>query len=227
MYRIFYVEDDATLEHQVKTYLESYDYEVVTVQHFNAIDQEFQCAQPDLVLMDINLPYFDGYYFCRQIRKMSTVPIIFLSARTESFEQVMALDLGGDDYITKPFDWHLLLAKIKVLLRRSCGDYTQNEGVYILNGLTLNDANFKLRYQDKVVELSKNECKIIKAMLMRPSEVFTREELLNILWDEEAFVDYNTLTVNMTRVKKQLKKLGLFNVISTKRGIGYVFNENF
>lgn len=228
MYKIYLVEDDIRLRDHIKEYIEKFDYEVFVVSDFKEIEKEFDKINPDLVLLDINLPYYDGFYFCRAIRKKSNVPIMFISARTEDAEQIMAIELGGDDYITKPFSLQLLLTKINAFLRRVYGEYGKNDANNLsVNGLSIDEGNFKIYYESKQIELSKNEFKLLKELLMNKDHIVTREELLSVLWDDEAFVDYNTLTVNVTRVRNKLKELGINNAIKTKRGVGYVFESNF
>lgn len=228
MYKIYLVEDDISLRDHIKEYLEKYDYEVFIVKDYKAIEDEFDEINPDLVLLDINLPYYDGFYFCRAIRKKSKAPIIFISARTEDIEQIMAMELGGDDYIAKPFNLQLLLTKINAFLRRVYGEYGKTEEHQIaVNGLSLDERNFKIYYKNELLELSKNEFKLLKELMKNKDQIVTREDLLSILWDEEAFVDYNTLTVNVTRVRNKLKELGIQDAIKTKRGVGYVFESHF
>lgn len=223
MYKIYYVEDDQALQNQIKSYLESFNFHVDVVNDFKNIKSEFENLQADLVIMDINLPYFDGYYFCKSIRKISKVPIIFASARREDFEQIMAMELGADDYITKPFNLQLMISRINALLRRTYGDYAGLSDDLSVKGLVLDDKTYKLSYAGSSIELSKNEYKLMRAFLQAPNEIISRDQMLTILWDDDSFVDYNTLTVNVTRVKNKLKVLGLTDLIQNKRGVGYVF----
>ena len=227
MYKIFLIEDDEKLKEHIKEYLERYDYEVVTVDDYKEIDNQFDRVNPDLVLLDINLPYYDGFYFCRIFRKKSKIPIIIISARTAEAEQVMGIELGADDYIAKPLSLQLLMIKIKACLRRSLGEYAENKkDITGVNGLLLDERNFKLIYKEEELELSKNEFKLLKELIEKKDNIVKREELLEILWDDSIFVDDNTLTVNVTRVKNKLKDIGLEDVIKTKRGIGYIFDSS-
>lgn len=226
MYKIFYVEDDEALKDHVKDYLETYNFKVSCVENFKHVTQECIASSSDLVLLDINLPYFDGYYICREIRKVSNIPIIFVSARTEDFEQIMALELGGDDYVTKPFNMQMLCTKINALIRRTYGDYIKVDPITTFNGIIIDEKHYKLKYKTFETDLSKNELKLLKAMLSKPNEILTREYLLNELWDDQVFVDYNTLTVNVTRVKAKLKEIGLTDRIKNKRGVGYVYSDS-
>ncbi|WP_035289685.1 response regulator transcription factor [Clostridium sp. KNHs214] len=224
MYKIFLIEDDEKLQEHIKEYLERYDYQVETVEDYKKVEEQFYSINPDLVLLDINLPYYDGFYFCRILRRKNTIPIIIISARTAEAEQVMGIELGADDYITKPLSLQILLAKIKACFRRSCGEYVKNNNISI-NGLTLDESNYKIIYENKELEFSKNECKLIKKLIEDKDKVVTREKLLEILWDDTVFVDDNTLTVNVTRVKNKLRDVGIENAIKTKRGVGYFIDS--
>lgn len=224
MYKIFLIEDDDKLNNHIKEYLEKYDYDVFTVDDFKNIENQFMSINPDIVLLDINLPYYDGFYFCRVIRKISKAPIIITSARNTDTEQVMGIELGADDYIVKPFSLQILLAKIKACLRRTYGEYIDEKSTSInINGLIIDENKFVVSYNDKETELSKNEFRLLKKLLENINIIVKREELLEILWDDSAFVDDNTLTVNVTRVKNKLKEIGIENTVKTKRGVGYVF----
>lgn len=223
MEKIYLVEDDTQLQNQLKDYLQRYDYEVYTVHDFKKVEDEFNVIQPDLVLLDINLPYYDGLYLCRVMRKKSNVPIIIISARTSEAEQIIGLEQGADDYITKPLNLHLLLTKIKVLLRR-ISQIIDND-ITELCGLKLNNKNYKVSYNQKDIEFSKNEFNLLRTLIKNKDQIVTREELLEELWDENLFVEDNTLTVNVTRVKNKLKDLGIDEVIKTKRGVGYYLNS--
>ena len=227
MYKIFLVEDDEKLKEHIKECLERYDYEVVTVDDYKEIDNQFDNINPDLVLLDINLPYYDGFYFCRIFRKKSKIPIIIISARTAEAEQVMGIELGADDYVTKPLSLQLLMVKIKACLRRTLGEYAEKKkNIIDVNGLLLDESNFKMIYKERELELSKNELKLLKKLIENKDKIVTREELLEILWDDSVFVDDNTLTVNVTRVKNKLKDIGIESVVKTKRGIGYIFDSD-
>lgn len=227
MYKIFLVEDDEKLKEHIKEHLERYDYEVVTVDDYKEIDKQFDDINPDLVLLDINLPYYDGFYFCRIFRKKSKIPIIIISARIAEAEQVMGIELGADDYIAKPLSLQLLMVKIKACLRRTLGEYAENKNdITGANGLLLDESNFKMTYNQRELELSKNEFKLLKKLIQNKDKIVKREELLEILWDDSIFVDDNTLTVNVTRVKNKLKDIGIETVIKTKRSIGYIFDSS-
>ncbi|WLR57244.1 response regulator transcription factor [Mesobacillus subterraneus] len=223
MYKIMLIEDDAQLCELVKENLERYGYEVELPVHFSKIDEEFAQINPDLVLLDINLPYYDGYYLCRSFRQRSTVPILMISARSQEMEQIMVIELGADDFITKPFTFDMLHTKIKATLRRVYGEYSaKEEDQHCTGSLCLDKKTLMLEYEGSRAELSKNEYKLMKKLMENKGTFVSREELIEEVWDAVTFVDDNTLTVNMTRIKQTLAKLGLSQVIKSKRGVGYM-----
>ena len=222
MQKIFIVEDDEKLRAITGEYLQRYGYSIHFVENFKNVIEEFHQLEPHLVLLDINLPYFDGFQLCRAFRKDSHIPIIFTSARSSDFDQVRALEMGADDYLTKPFSLELLLAKVQASLRRTYGEYSSGkESVLSVDSLKLDTSSFTLSRNNITLELSKNELKLLKKLMESPGEVVSRESLLEELWDDTLFVDDNTLTVNVSRGKKRLRDLGLDNAIKTKRGVGY------
>ena len=219
MKKILIIEDDALLKKYMKEYLNAYDYDISTVEDFDNIEKIVMNEVYDLILLDINLPKFDGFYFLKLIRKKLNVPVIIVSARSEEGEQIRGMDLGADDYITKPFSMGILLAKINAVLRRT----EKSTGIISeVNDIKLIYSNMELNDGDRVISLTKNEFNILKIFFENYRRVITREQLLNELWDEDEFVDDNTLTVNITRVKKLIKNNNLNLNIETKRGIGYV-----
>jgi DNA-binding response OmpR family regulator len=222
MNNILLIEDDIKLQKYITEYLSAYDYNILTVDDYDCVIERLEETSPRLIILDINLPKFDGFYFLKLIRKKYNIPVIILSARSEEGEQIRGMNLGADDYITKPFSVGILLAKINALLRR-VDEYSETAGL-TQGDLILVDDNMNLKYKEKTLELSKNEYRILKILIKNSGKIVTREELLETLWDDTTFVDDNTLTVNVTRVKKRLSDLGLENIIVTKRGIGYVFN---
>nr|WP_288479550.1 response regulator transcription factor [uncultured Clostridium sp.] len=227
MVRILLIEDDLKLREYVSEYLRAYDFESYVIKDFKDIIGEIDNINPDLILLDINLPEFDGFYFLKVIRKKYNIPIIITSAISEVGEQIRGMELGADDYITKPFPIGILIAKIKAIMRRKNEYNEENELIVSLNEnekIILENNSMKLLYKGKKLELAKNEHKILKLLIEKIGQVVTREELLETLWDETTFVDDNTLTVNVSRLKKKLEGIGLKNIISTKRSIGYVFN---
>jgi len=223
MQKIMIVEDDPKIADHLKKHIEKYGYEVTTVTDFDHVMDEFYKSKPQLVLLDINLPSFDGYYWCRQIRKESVCPVIFISARIGEMDQVMALENGGDDYITKPFSAEIVMAKIRSQLRRAYGEYASRveERVLENNGLKLYPERLELTFETKTVSLSKKESDIIESLMERYPRVAGREDLLEKLWDDQTYIDENTLNVNITRVRKKLQELGLEGVVETVRGAGY------
>lgn len=217
--RILLIEDDVNLIKYIEEYLSAYDYCVETIKDFNDIHKKIFEGTSDLILLDINLPKFDGFYFLKLIRKKLNVPVIIVSSRGEEAEQIRGMDLGADDYITKPFSIGILLAKINAVLRRTSGI---NENVIEVNKVKLYCESMELRTDNECMPLSKNEYKLLKVFFINYEKVVTREELLEELWDEDEFVDDNTLTVNITRLKKRLKENHIQLTIETKRGVGYV-----
>ncbi len=218
------VEDDPKIAEHLKQALEKYGFEVSVVLQFHNVLQEFQIMNPQLVLLDINLPSYDGFYWCRQIRKESVCPVIFISARTGEMDQVMALENGGDDFVTKPFSTEVVIAKVKSQLRRAYGEYAavQSENILEENGLKLFPERLTMQFATEEVQLTKKETDILAYLMERYPKVAGREGLLHKLWDDEAFVDENTLNVNITRVRKKLQIFGIEDAIETVRGVGYL-----
>lgn len=221
------IEDDETLRKHIAQYLCKYNFRIIPVVNFSNVEEEFLLLNPHLVLLDINLPVYDGYFLCRLFRRKSNIPIIIISARNSSAEQVMGIEFGADDYITKPIDLEILISKIKAALRRAYGEYAPNSSVNLtISGLTLNERNFKLLYKNYYTELSKNEYKLVKKLMLHKDQFVTREELLGELWDDIAFVDDNTLSVNIKRIKDKFEEFGVKDIIKTKRGIGYMLDSS-
>ncbi|UHA72832.1 response regulator transcription factor [Paenibacillus sp. 481] len=225
MYRIMIVEDDDKIASILQSSLTKYGYDVTRATQFTALKEELLQINPDLVLLDIHLPAYDGFYWCRQFRMVTNAPIIFVSARTGEMDQVMAIENGGDDYITKPFHLDVLLAKVKGVLRRTYGEYAGSSGnsgeeVNVF-GLILHRTKNTLEWQEQRVDLTKNEALLLCCLLERISHVVSRETLLETLWDDVDFVDDNTLTVNVTRVRKKMEEIGISKAIETVRGQGY------
>lgn len=229
MYTIMIIEDDEKLQSLIKNHIERYGYEAFIVKDFSNIKEEFIRCKPQLLLMDINLPYYDGFYWCRDIRTISNVPIIFLSARNSDMDQVMAIENGGDDYITKPFSYDVLLAKIKGVIRRTYGEYSEGSesSVFEVNGLFVYINQNIIEYCGKRVELSKKEFQLVYSLLKNINQIVAREDLLEILWNDTEFVDDNTLSVNITRLRKRLEEVGINNAIETVRGQGYKMINNW
>ncbi|BDH62937.1 DNA-binding response regulator [Lysinibacillus sp. PLM2] len=224
-HRIFIVEDDIKIATLLAEHLRKYQYNVAIAENFEEIVEECLSFSPHIVLLDINLPSYDGYYWCRQLRQHTTCPIIFISARSGEMDQIFALENGGDDFITKPFNYEIALAKIKSHLRRTYGEYSsrQEERTIKLGQLTLYLERMELNAKEVDIPLQKKECIILELLMGQSPKVVSRETLLEELWDDQAFVDENTLNVNMTRVRKKLAEYGVTSVIETVRGAGYRF----
>lgn len=225
-YKIMIVEDDMNISKLLGDYIERYGYDVCKIEDFENIMVKFNEENPSLVLMDVNLPKFDGYYWCTKIRQKSLCPIIFISARDSEMNQIMAIESGADDYIVKPFNYEIVRAKIKSNLRRVYGEYatTTNERVVNLEGLILYPERLELEMNDKKIILSKKESELVDCLMSKYPKVATRDNLLEKLWDDQFFVDDNTLNVNITRVRKRFLELGIENAIETVRGAGYRIN---
>ncbi len=223
METILIVEDDAKLAGLLGAYLSKYDFNTILVQDFNSVLETFKECSADLVLLDVNLPRYDGFYWCRQIRKSSICPILFISARDSGMDQVMALENGGDDYITKPFHYEVVLAKIRSHLRRAYGSYAQNQEERTLHsgGLTLYPERYVIQIAGQSADLTQKEAILLEALMLKEGRVVTRERLLDLMWEDQHFIDDNTLNVYITRVRKKLKDLGLEDLVETVRGAGY------
>lgn len=220
MHKILLVEDDEVIRQQVKKMLEQWGYEVVLVEDFMEVLSIFVKEEPHLVLMDIGLPLFNGYHWCQEIRKVSKVPIMFLSSRDQAMDIVMAINMGGDDFVTKPFDQNVLLAKIQGLLRRSY-EFGKDQSLLEYMGVILNLKAMDLVYQGEVVSLTKNEFQILQVLFERSGNIVSREDLMKELWNSDFFIDDNTLSVNVARLRKKLEAVGLNDFIETKKGVGY------
>lgn len=222
MYRIFIVEDDEVITEALCAHMARWGFEARGVKDFQCVTAELAAFDPQLVLMDITLPFFDGYYWCGEIRKWSCVPIIFISSANESMNILMALNAGADDFIAKPFDLGVLMAKVQALLRRAY-DFVQTAQPLIACGeLMFNPSEGTAAAHGEKVELSKNENRILSVLLTHRGEIVSRELLMNKLWETDAFVDENTLTVNITRLRKRLEQIGIDELIKTRKGMGYV-----
>src|SRR5699024_2139956 len=223
MQKIYIVEDDPALAELLEKTIQKYDYETKAAVDFQNILEDYEKFAPHRVLLDINLPSFDGFYWCRQLRQISTCPIIFISARVGEMDQIMALENGGDDFITKPFHPEIVLAKVRSQLRRAYGEYAPElkERTIAEYSLVLYPERLELHCKERIQTLSKNEAYLIEMLLDRYPRVAGREDVLETIWDEFAFVDDNTLNVNVTRVRKQLQELGIQDAIETVRGVGY------
>ena len=220
MYRIFIVEDDEIIARTVKRHLESWGYEVGADSDFSDVLAEFIQFDPQLVLLDIKLPLFNGYHWCTEIRRISKVPILFVSSASDNMNIVMAVGMGADDFIAKPFDLEVLTVKIQAMLRRSY-DFMGQGAVLEQNGAILNLAEATLLYQQEKAELTKNELRILQILMENKGKVVSRNTLMTKLWENDSYVDENTLSVNVNRLRKKLEGIGLTDFITTKKGIGY------
>lgn len=220
-YRILIVEDDAVIARVIREHLAGWGYTVRCAADFSDILGEFLDFDPQMVLLDIALPFFNGYHWCTEIRKLSKVPIIFLSSASDNMNQVMAMNLGGDDFLAKPFELPVLTAKVQALLRRTY-DFGGSAQLLAYGGAVLNVSDGTLRVNGERVELTKNEWKILQMLLENRGKIVSREALMARLWESDAFVDENTLTVNVTRLRKKLDGAGVPDLIRTKKGAGYL-----
>ena len=219
--KILIVEDDAVIAKAIESHLNNWGYQCSVVRDFQNIMGEFAKENPQLVLMDISLPFYSGYHWCSEIRKISKVPIIFISSASDNMNIVMAINMGGDDFISKPFDLTILVAKVQAILRRTY-DFTSNSDILEHRGALLNLADNTLTYKGEKAELTKNEYRIIQILLENNGRIVSRESLMERLWETDCFVDDNTLTVNVTRLRKKLANIGLEQFIITKKGVGYM-----
>lgn len=224
MYRILIVEDDSIIAEEIGRYLIKWGYEVETVTDFNDVLGNFGRFMPQLVLMDIGLPFYNGYYWCGEIRKISQIPIIFISSASDNMNVVMAVNMGGDDFITKPFDLEILAAKVQAVLRRTYA-FANQTSLMEYKGIILNISDMSLSCQGERIELTKNEFKILQSLFENAGKTVSRESMMKKLWDDECFVDDNTLTVNMNRLRKRLENAGIRDLIITKKGVGYQLGE--
>lgn len=222
MYKIMIVEDDTVVSELIAETLDKWHMQAILIDDFNNVMQIFEQQQPDLVLMDINLPIFDGYYWNQKIRTVSKIPIIFISSRNTNMDMVMAMNLGADDFVSKPFSTEVLMAKINALLRRTYNYAEQSADTISHNGLVLNLSNSTATFADQTIELSKNEYKLLQYLLRQHGQIISRNSLLHALWEDERFVDDNTLTVNINRLRKKFDQVGLTDFIQTRVGQGYI-----
>jgi two-component system response regulator protein BraR/BceR len=221
MYKVLIIEDDDAIARTLKNHMESWNYEVYCIKDFKDIIHEFASFNPQIVLLDISLPYYNGFHWCREIRNISKVPIIFISSASDNMNLVMAITQGGDDFIAKPFDLNVFMVKVQALLRRTY-DFSGQTTLIEHNGAVLNLSDATLTYGGTKIELTKNEYKILQLLLENKSKVITRDNIMMRLWESDSYIDDNTLTVNVARLRKKLEEVGLVNFIITKKGIGYM-----
>lgn len=221
MYKILIVDDDRVIADTVKEQLIKWGYEARIVDDFNNVLKIFAEYGPHLVLMDIGLPFFNGYHWCAQIRNISKVPVIFMSSMSDNMNIVMAINMGGDDFVTKPFDMNVLIAKVQAMLRRTYS-FAESTNIIEHNGCILNMNDQTFIYNEEMVELTKNEYRILQCLLENIGKVVARDTIMMKLWESDNFIDDNTLTVNVARLRKKLENAGLKDYIKTKKGSGYI-----
>ncbi|WP_026476837.1 response regulator transcription factor [Alkaliphilus transvaalensis] len=221
MYKILIVEDDSTISTIIQSQLEKWGYTVIKPDNFNDILSLYTSFEPHLILMDINLPYYDGFYWCGRIRQLSNVPILFISSRDTDADKIRAITQGADDYIEKPFSIDLLIAKIQAALRRAYSYRDQGLNVLQYRDLLLNVENLQVFYGEMQMELTPNESKILALLIRNQGKTVSRARIMKALWEDESFVDDNTLTVNVTRLRKKLEEIDLKDYIKTIKGEGY------
>ena len=223
MYRLLIIEDDNGIAEAIKTQAEMWDMQVRYIKDFRNVMAEFAKFDPHIVLLDISLPFYNGYHWCSEIRKISKTPIMFISSAGDDMNVIMAINMGGDDFVAKPFEMQVLLTKIQALLRRSYDFNAQQEtGALEHGGILLNTTACTVDYEGKRAELSKNENKILAILLEHAGEVVSRDAMMSQLWETDCFVDENTLSVNIARLRKTLASIGITDLIKTKKGIGYM-----
>lgn len=221
MYKILVIEDDRAISDAITTQLVAWDMTARAVTDFRNVLGEFAAFEPHLILLDISLPFYNGYHWCQEIRRVSKVPIIFISSASDSMNIVMAMNMGADDFIAKPFDLNVLLAKVQALLRRTY-DFAADVSVLEHHGAMLNTGEGILTYEGETIPLSKNEYRILLTLMQNKGKVVSREKLMEALWATDSFVDENTLSVNVNRLRKRLDAAGLTDFIATQHGVGYI-----
>ncbi|MEO2076105.1 MAG: response regulator transcription factor [Bacillus sp. (in: firmicutes)] len=222
MYKIMIIEDDPKIRSIIAQTLRKWKFEAIESTDFEHLDQEFMAAKPHLVLLDINLPVYDGYYWCRLFRQLSNVPIIFISSRSQNMDIVMAMNMGGDDFIQKPFSLDVLMAKINAIFRRVYTYQKEDKDYLEHRGLILHVDKNSISYQETELDLTKNEFQILYLLLKNKETIVSRDGIMTVLWESENFIDDNTLTVNIARLRRKLEELGLDQFIETKKGLGYM-----
>ena len=220
MHRIFIVEDDAAIAAALQKHLTTWGFDVRCAEDFRNVLAECTAFDPQLVLLDITLPFYNGYHWCQELRRVSNVPVVFISSASDNMNIVMAMNMGGDDFIAKPFDLNVLTAKMQAILRR-CYDFSVQSPALTYGGVTLDPSEASLSYGGVTLELSRNDYRILLTLMERAGQVVSREKLMERLWETDSFVDENTLTVNIGRLRKKLESIGLSGFIVTRKGMGY------
>lgn len=221
MYKILIVEDDTVIANAIKKHIKTWGYEAEYVTDFKDVLTKFVSFQPQLVLLDISLPFYNGFYWCSEIRKVSKIPIIFISSASDNMNIVMAMNMGGDDFIAKPFDLSVLIAKVKAMLRRTY-DFAGQSNLIEHEGAILNTSDATLTYNGEKIDLTKNDNRILQILMENKGKIVSRDSIMTKLWESDTYVDENTLTVNITRLRKKLESIGLTDFVLTKKGIGYI-----
>lgn len=224
LYRLLIVEDDKGIAEAIKAQTEMWDFSVHIAENFRNVMADFADFDPHIVLLDITLPFFNGFHWCTEIRKVSRVPIIFISSASDNMNMVMAMNMGADDFIAKPFDQSVLTAKLRALMRRSY-DFAASAPVLEHKGALLNTGDNTLTYGDSKISFSKNEYRILLVLMESRGKVVSREKLIESLWETDSFIDENTLSVNVNRLRKRLESIGLNGFITTKFGVGYIIED--
>lgn len=223
MHKILIIEDDEIISKSIEKEISNWGFTAKRITDFQDIIPQFVEFDPQLVLLDITLPFFNGYHWCTEIRKLSKVPIVFISSASDNMNIVMAMNMGGDDFIAKPFDLHVLIAKIQAILRRTY-DFSTQSNLLEHNGAILNINDNSISYKGEKAELTKNEYKILQTLLENKGKTVSRDNLMIKLWETDNYVEENTLNVNITRLRRKLEAIGLKNFITTKKGLGYIIN---
>ncbi|GAA0863160.1 response regulator transcription factor [Paraclostridium tenue] len=221
MKKLMIIEDSQVIREELKSLLIRYGYEVITSENFENIIEDIKKESPDLILLDINLPVYDGFYICREVRKNLNIPIIIVTSRDSEIDELMSINLGADDFVTKPYNTQILLARIGAVIKRTYSD-SSNTDILTYKDLNLDLSKGIITAFDKSVELSKNEMKILAYLMKNKETIVSRDELMNYMWNSDVYIDDNTLSVNMTRIRKKLEELSLKDYIETRRGLGYI-----
>ncbi len=221
MYKVFLAEDDDGIANAIIKRLSEWEFEVKRVDNYRDVIGEFKAFDPHIVLLDISLPFYNGFHWCSEIRQISKCPVVFISSASDNLNIVTAMNMGGDDFIAKPFDLSVMVAKVQAILRRSY-DFAENIGVITHKGAVLNTADATLKFNGEKIDLTKNEYRIMETLLENKGKVVSRERLMNKLWETDSYVDENTLSVNIARLRKKLEQSGLHDFITTKVGMGYI-----
>ncbi|MHC5228603.1 response regulator transcription factor [Enterococcus sp. LJL99] len=223
MKKIYIVEDESQITASLSTYLKRWEFDVCVTSNFQRVTEEVNTYQPDLILLDISLPFYNGFYWCKEIREQSNVPIVFLSSASDKMNIVMAMNMGADDFIAKPFDLEILVAKITAILRRGVQDSSSNYSQYDIFILDLN--KIEVKNETESIPLTVNEMKILNLLFQQPEKLVSKEQIMEKLWESENFIDANTLAVNIARLRRKVANIGLDQYILTKKGKGYLLSK--